>query len=281
MPEGIFELENSDNTVSSYYQVSDVVTMINSRLEYNRTIDEEFLRNNFNNLIKEVNSVSVIEEVNAFKDLWKNQLIRERKIAPRRINHYELILFNVFSRVVDRENIEMEYRINNAGHRYDFKIEYGGNKYLIEFDGIGHFQRNRFRETVHPLDQINSFNNPDYKLIIWPYWIQRCERNLKVILGIEEQGFGAIWSSTFHFGEFLWNDSYDIIRTLNSQFNIEQEGNIGYIYGARLNYPEHPYIENKILNNRATSWTIEKLIPQGTPNNTEERNYWLPEKLKE
>jgi len=105
---------------------------------------------------------------------------------------------------------------------------------------------------------------------------------LRVVLGLEESGLGAIWGADYFFNDFPWTDSNNIIKTLNAQFSIERNGDIGYIYGPdeNRNYPEHPFIESKILNARATSWTIEKFIPKGTSNNIEDRNYWLPDRLK-
>jgi len=288
MPNRIFSLERNDETVSSFYTLNDLVFMINKRLNHENQITVNFIKENYSDLIKNVDNIEVIDENSDFKTIWgpkgNMRIPKERKLRPLVANHYELVLYNIFIRVVGAENVQVQYQINGEGNHFDFMIDYNGKKYLIEFDGIGHFQTNRYGETVHPLEQLNNFNNHDFQLIIWPYWIQRCEKNLRVVLGEETNGLGAVWGSTYFFNDFPWKDSNDIIRKLNAQFNIERNGDVGYIYGPdeNRNYPEHPFIESKILDNkkRNAPWTIEKFIPKGTSNDIEERNYWLPDRLK-
>jgi hypothetical protein len=287
MPNAIFDINNNNNTVSSYYTINDVVTIVNSRLELNQNITVDYLRHTYGDLIENIDGREVIEEITGFRTIWGPQGARriptDWKLRPLVANHYELVLYNIFERVVGIENVSIQYQIDNIGHRYDFMIDYENKKYLIEFEGIGHFTVNRFGETVHPLEQFRNFDNPNYILIIWPYWIQRCELNLEVILGLKEEGLGAIWSSDYHFGQFPFENSYEIVQTLNQQFKIDRNNEVGYMYGPETenrNNPENPVIEEKILNNRAYTWTVDKLIPSGTPDNTEERKYWLPERLK-
>ncbi len=286
MPNRIFSLERNDETVSSFYTLNDLVLMINNRLNFENQISEAYIRQNFYDLIQLIENIEVIDERNGFKIIWgptgERRIPTDWKLRPLVANHYELVLYNIFIRVVGTGNVKVQYQIKGEGHHFDFMIEYEGEKYLIEFEGIDHFKANRRGVTIHPLEQLNSFNNPDFKLIIWPYWIQRCEMNLKVVLGLEINGLGAIWGADYFYNDFPWQDSNNIIKTLNAQFNIERNGNIGYIYGPdeNRNYPEHPFIKGKILNNIAPSWTIEKFIPKGTLNSIEDRNYWLPDRLK-
>jgi hypothetical protein len=282
MPNGIFNLENSDITVSDYYTIRDIVSMINPRLRNDSQISEIFIRENFNNLICNIEDTDVIDEISGFKEIWNNNQIFNRKLRPHNVqNHYELVLYNIFTRVVGEGNVHVQYQINNMGHRYDFMVEHNDRNFLIEFEGIGHYKITRGNIPVYPLLQLNQFNNEDFHLVLWPYWIQRCELNLKVILGIENFGLGAIWSSNYHFGEFPWDNSYEIITSLNNQFNIDRNGSIGYIYGPETegrNNPENPVVAN-ILNPHRVAWTVEsKLIPHGTPMGN--RNYWLPEILR-
>ena len=283
----IFSLKKNNETVSSYYTLSDLVLLINNRLKKEYQISVNYIRENYSDLIKNVDNLEVVDENCDFKIIWGpkggRRIPTNWKLKPLVSNHYELVLYNIFIRVVGVENVQVQYQINGRGNHFDFMIDHKGKKYLIEFDGIDHFKKNRYGDdTIHPMKQFKNFSNPDFQLIIWPYWIQRCEQNLRVILGEATNGLGAVWGSTYFFNDFPWEDSNEIIKTLNAQFNIEKNGDIGYIYGPDeiRNYPEHPYIESKILNKRATSWTIEKFIPKGTSNAIDERNYWLPDRLK-
>lgn len=284
MPNGIFDLSRNDNAVSSYYLLSDLVIMINKRLTQKNQITEDYLKENYDDLIQDVDGQKVIDEKNGFKIIWGPQgnrrIPKDWKLKPRTIDHYELVLYNIFTKVVGDQNVKLQYRIDNTGHPYDFMIDYQNQRYLIEFDGLIHFRGNNLE---NPLNKLDVFEHEDYKLILWPYWIQRCERNLKVVLGLEKYGLGAIWGSNYHFGDFPWNNSYEIITRLNQQFKIERNGGIGYVYETETegrNNPENPVIAN-ILNPKRTAWTIEKkLIPKGTPNDVESLNYWLPTRLR-
>jgi hypothetical protein len=74
---------------------------------------------------------------------------------------------------------------------------------------------------------------------------------------------------------FVFENSADIIDTVTKRFNAVDETGYGYFYGkqtrGRSNI-EHPIIQ-KIHNGKES---IEIIIPKGC----NDRNYWLPDKLK-
>jgi len=158
MPNRIFCLERNDETVSSYYTLNDLVLMINNRLHPENQITESYFRQNYNDLIQTIENIEVIDERNGFKIIWgpigDRRIPSVWKLRPLVANHYELVLYNIFTRVVGHENVFVQYQINGDGNHYDFMIDYNGKKYLIEFDGIDHFKPNRYGgETIHPLKQ--------------------------------------------------------------------------------------------------------------------------------
>ena len=283
-----FDFTDTDHTLSFYYRLEDIFALFETWIEnFNR---EEF-RRNYNDSIIEVQHCEVIQELhNTFfpkppycKSIYEIFNEHNNRRYQKRLSFDsfdEIVLYRIFTDYPDL-NVTLHYRLN--GLEYDFLIERNGQRILIDFFGIGHFKPGRFNQNLaYPLDRLDNFRNNDFELIIWPYWIQRCVKNLKVILGEELHGLGAIWSSDFHFGDFQWQNSNIIITQLNASFNIERNNSIGYIYGP--NYEERDMIENpvivqKILNHRARTWTNDKLIPNGTPDAG--RNYWLPYRLRE
>lgn len=90
------------------------------------------------------------------------------------------------------------------------------------------------------------------------------------------QGYGALWSTKIHFGTFSFDNSAEIIEKITKRFNAVEQNGYGYFYERQTknrNNPEHPIID-KILNGKSR---IETLLPRGYT----DKNYWLPDKLKQ
>ena len=171
------------------------------------------------------------------------------------------------------------------GRKYiDIYVEDNERKFFLEFHGPGHFKKmSIYKDPENPFErkkQIEKdFGIPCY---IWPYWIQRCVSNLKIMLGDvapTEKGFGALWSTNVHFGEFFFNDSAQIICDISAQFNAMPDGTCGYFYeewfdGNGRIKEEHPIIK-KILSGKAK---VDILIPKGVL--SKDKNKWLPKVLQ-
>lgn len=115
-----------------------------------------------------------------------------------------------------------------------------------------------------------------YELVRWPFWIQRCSQNVKVLFDQTLRGYGALWTSTKYFGDFTIANPSRIIKTLTQRFNAEDENGIGYFYdrddGVKKK-PVHPII-NKIRKDHSK---LRQLIPKDAI----DREYWIPESLLE
>ena len=95
----------------------------------------------------------------------------------------------------------------------------------------------------------------------------------------QENGYGALWSTKVHFGEFYFHNSFEIIIEITNQFNAAPDGNYGYFYdenGYDRIKPEHPIVKS-ILGGKIKDG-INKLLPNGIDDG--EIIKWLPEKLK-
>jgi hypothetical protein len=112
-------------------------------------------------------------------------------------------------------------------------------------------------------------------VVNWAYWIQRCTSNVKALFEPQIVGYGVLWNTEIHFGDFIFDNSAEIIEVITKRFNAVDNSGYGYFYGSNTrdrNNSEHPIIE-KIKSGKER---IERVLPRGYT----DRNYWLPEKLK-
>ena len=85
-----------------------------------------------------------------------------------------------------------------------------------------------------------------------------------------------LWSANVHFGEFVFDDSANVILEMSSRFNALRDGGLSYIYGpntAGRRNSEHPII-GSILRGRTSA---RKLLPKGFINAAD----WIPESIVE
>jgi hypothetical protein len=146
---------------------------------------------------------------------------------------------------------------------------------LIEFHGPHHFVVTKYGKPANPFDrkeQAEQYFNAE--CIIWPYWIHRCERNVRTLFEENVSGIGAIWSANVHFSEFYFQNSAEIIHSISSRFNSSRNNGYGYFYESGIEdivKPEHP-VMSKIRNG---SIKKEVLLPKGYSNEA----VWLPESI--
>ena len=107
--------------------------------------------------------------------------------------------------------------------------------------------------------------------VSWPYWIQRCERNVRALFDDSVEGYGALWSTNFHFGDFVFHDSAALIELITGRFRASRHGYANFYEKDSLGRqkPEHPII-SKIMSGKKSS---QQLLPKGW----KEKERWLPE----
>lgn len=270
-PLGIFSLKESDRYVGSFISKEDVKTILEVNEDDLKAVP-----------FKLINDTPYISESVLRKDYWEKDLIPNALPHKNRsISLDEYIIICLIKQTYPSAKVQSQYK---WGRKFiDIYVEDGERNYFIEFHGPGHFKKmNVYRDPENPFirkKQIeDEFGIPCY---IWPYWIQRCSSNLKILLGDagpDEKGFGALWSTKVFFGEFFFDNSAQIICDISAQFNAMPDGTCGYFYeewngeNGRIK-EEHPIIK-KILNGKKP---IELLIPKGI--HTEDKCKWLPNVL--
>ncbi|MDD6184226.1 MAG: hypothetical protein PUB29_01200 [Bacteroidales bacterium] len=272
-PQGVFKLGESDKYVGSFISKDDVKTILD-------VCDSDLSDVKFN----KINGIDYIDEAKLHES-WKNNCIPNAvpiRKGNSTISLDEYILIEIIMRTYPSAKVESQFK---WGRKYiDIYVEMDNRKFFIEFHGPGHFKKmNVYGDPEDPFVRKNQiedeFGIPCY---IWPYWIQRCSSNLKVLLGDSDapsRGYGALWSTKVFFGEFFFPNSTQIIENITNQFKATPDGSYGYFYEAwssdlgRIKQ-EHPILE-KI---RKGKKSIDLLIPPGADPN--DKNKWLPKVLQ-
>jgi len=263
-PEGIFDLNNSDYCVGSYLTMSDKKEILQ--------IKESDLTNvNF----KIIDNIEVADDRQIQKLWYENKIPNAIPVDKSSLD--ELLLIAIIRRTFPE--ILIERQLKDKRYSMDLKLTLKDKPSVyIEFDGPSHFAPLRWGIPNYDPFRKNKIveDETGIEVVNWAYWIQRCDSNVRAIYDKTVKSFGVLWSTEVHFGMFVFENSVDIIETITSRFNAVDEKGFGYFYGGQTrerNNPEHPIIE-KIKNGKENAGLI---IPKGS----NDRNYWLPEKLRQ
>lgn len=261
--QGIFHLDDSDHTVGSYFIYDDVKKIYNTSDEY---------LNKLPFINKE--ELYVIDEIKLYK-AWSAGTLNG--VIPKKGTSLdEALLKYMIKRTYPTAIIESQEQIGR--YKMDLKITLDRNTKYIEYDGPNHYCISRYGPpTRHPFEKKKTIEDKTgIEVIIWPYWIQRCESNIKTIFDKNTKGYGALWSTNYHFGDFVFEDSAQIIKQITKRFNAwdESDGICNFYEKDSLNRikPEHPILE-KIKKGKIGK---EKILPTGYTNET----FWVPSILR-
>ena len=204
---------------------------------------------------------------------WYNNEIPNAKYV-KRTSLDELVLVGIIRQTFPECEIERQLKIGRFS--MDFKLTLNNQNVFIEFDGPSHFAVSRFGAPKHELFRKKKIieDKTGVEVVNWAYWIQRCTSNVRVLFDKTASGLGVLWSTNIHFGDFIFDNSSEIITTISKRFNAIDNNGIGYFYEENTkdrNNVEHPII-GKILKNKENK---QRLLPKGYKN----ENFWLPSKL--
>lgn len=271
---GIFKLDDSDHNVGSLFSFNDVVEILH-------IVDIDAFRKYLEdkNLI---NPEGYIDEMKLYGRKVSGEIrkyMKQEYVFPRACWDEYVICAIIRCSYPDAE-IEQQspVRINGRLHRIDIKLYVPtlSKVIYIEVDGTSHFVPYQNAFPKDPRLKLNEIKKETgCEAYSWPFWIQRSSHNLKVLLGQESRGYGALWTSNKFFNYFCFDDSANIIKNLSKPFDVEKDGGIGYFYEHNpygVTKPEH-FIINEI---RKDKTKLELLIPQGA----KDRNYWLPKEFQ-
>jgi hypothetical protein len=157
----------------------------------------------------------------------------------------------------------------------DFLVAVGGNSIAVEFYGPG---RGRFAEQSKIEKDIRRREEVGIELkcecVLWPFWIQRCEQNVKALFDRTVKGLGALWSCSDDM--LLGNFDALFVKEVTSRFQADRNGSYGYFYekdSEGRTKPEHPVL-TEIKNGKKNK---RLLVPKGVE--AEDEWKWLPRDL--
>jgi hypothetical protein len=158
--------------------------------------------------------------------------------------------------------------------RADLRVTYRSDTRIIEFDGPTHFIATYDRPLGSPLARKAVIEAKlGAECIIWPYWIQRCSRNVLALFNPDISGLASVWSTRAMFGAFSDPDAAAIIVAITDRFNAFDQNGIGYMYtDERVTKPAHPIV-GRILSGKQSK---KILVPPGMHGPD---NFWLPKVL--
>jgi|SRR6056297_2094704 len=261
-PAGVFNLYDSDRCVGSFISREDAKVIFGVEDEGLREVQFEDRK-----------GVQVADE-RKLQKAWYDGNIPD---SPPRKNSSmdELILRRLIEIALPTARVEGQERIGLF--QMDLKVSYNGETKYVEFDGPSHFAPSRYGPPKHhPFRKKQIIEEKTgIEVVNWAYWIQRCASNVRAIFDDTVRGFGALWSTNIHFGDFSAQDAAQVILQINERFGCGGEDAVGDFYGpctCGRNNPEHPILEDIVSGKQS----VERLIPSGC----ESREAWIPARLR-
>lgn len=259
--QGVFSLSNSDSSVGSFLSKEDIKQFLGVN-----DADLNVLK------FKDIDGIEAIDERKVQKAWYSGQIKNAPPVESSSLD--EFLLLSIVRKALPGCEIETQVKVKRF--KMDLKITHQGKSLFIEFDGPSHFAISRYGPPKHEPFRKKKIVEEEtgIEVVNWAYWIQRCESNIKVLFDNSIKGYGVLWSTNVHFGDFYFDDSAEIIESINNRFNADRDG-IGYFYGPNTfgrSNPEHPIIEKIISGNEP----IGRLLPKGF----KDKDRWLPEKLR-
>ncbi len=258
---GIFSLSSNDSSVGSYLSRNDIKQFLcvsDADLDVLKFID--------------VDGIEAIDERKVQKAWYGGQIHNAPPVKSSSLD--EVLLLFIVRKALPGCVIERQIKVKRF--KMDLKITFEGKSLFVEFDGPSHFAISRFGPPKHEPFRKKKIVEEEtgIEVVNWAYWIQRCESNVKVLFDKSIKGYGVLWSTNIHFGDFYFDNSAEIIEDINNRFNADHNG-YGYFYGPSTlgrNNPEHPIVGKIIAGNEP----LGRLLPKGF----RDKKRWLPEKLQ-
>lgn len=265
---GIFDLSNSDNHVGSLFSIDDLMVILEIDDDKKSDFNQAIVRLNLLRKDGYVDEKDLHKQWKCLKKLYSSAPLYSRSSLD------EYILLAILRRTFPEATINQQVKVGSKV--IDFEILYKGITKYVEFDGPSHFITKRSRNTHEdPFKRIEYvYNIKGCELVIWPFWIQRCSQNVRIIFDQSLKGYGALWTSTKYFHDFSIQNPSATIKKLTQRFNAEDENGIGYFYekkdGPRFQ-PSH-----NILSKVKKEHSKIKLF---IPNDAQDYKYWLPKEI--
>ena len=234
--DGVFRLHESDTWCGSLVSVDDAAEILGVQVSDLSNVPRRV-----------INRVPYVVELDLHK-CWSRGLVPASPYCPRignaTVSLDEIILRRLVELTLPSAAIDQQVPFGRK--RVDLRVVSNGTTKLIEFVGPSHFVTGQFqRELVSPLQRKKAVEDAfGAECVIWPFWVQRCARNVLAVFNRDIQGLVAVWSTKAFFGDFVYPNSAAIVEELTGRFNAAASDGIGYMYrnAKTPNKPIHPIL---------------------------------------
>jgi hypothetical protein len=265
--EGVFRLHESDDYCGSMVSLSDTAEIFDVSVSDLTGLAGTKLK------ITEAEGDKFVNELDLHK-AWGSGVLPTKhpaKIGSAKRSLDELILMKLIKLAYPSAKTTPEMKAGRL--QADLFVELDSKRIAVEFFGPSHFIPQFTGELKSPSERkavIEGYLKCE--CVVWPYWIQRCEANVRAVLDTRTIGKASVWSTKAHFGDFVMTNSAEIVIELSQRFNAVGADGLGYMYLASRtrNKPVHPIVK-RIMEGKQQR---EKLIPKGNDRTT---SFWLPE----
>jgi hypothetical protein len=265
---GVFRLHNSDDWCGSIVSLEDTAEIFDVAVADLVALDGKALT------IKQVDDKGFVNELDLHK-AWGSGAISTTPHAPMigkaKRSLDELILMKLIRIVFPTASVKPQ--VPAGRQQADLFVDLKGKQVAVEFFGPSHFIQQFASKIKPPADRKAAIEDQlGCECVIWPYWIQRCESNVRALFDTSAAGKASVWSTKAHFGDFVLPDASDIIIGLSQRFNAVGADGLGYMYldGRTKNKPVHPIVKRIMVGSEKK----ERLIPPGSDR---PEAFWLPE----
>jgi len=251
-PCGIFDLMDSDAHCGSYISKKDLFHIVGST-------------ENFDHLTWITLKGEMYVDEKEVHPWWS--------ITKLKANLDEMILTRIIENLYPGVSVEHQVSLpSNRRRKVDLLVTWpGGIQRAIEFLGPIHFIPTRGKMPEDPRRRRALVEDDlGMECILWPFWIQRCARNVACILDATSQGKVAMWSANAHLSMFVFDDSAKVVTDLSQRFNsIRDNFSYCYLEDKESGKPEHSVLK-KI---RCGKVNKSILIPRG---GEMDQDFWVP-----
>lgn len=234
--QGVFKLHDSDSWCGSLLSLDDAAEILAIAASDLVHVPQRVF-----------DGASFIDELDLHKHWSDGKLATSpyrSRISSAKVSLDELILKRLVEVTLPGALVEQQVQFGRRA--VDLRVSWKGQTRLLEFVGPSHFVPGAYNRALKsPLDRKREVEaHFGDECVIWPFWIQRCTRNVRALFDPDARGVAAVWSTKAHFGDFGYSDSAQIISILTSRFNAFAPSGIGYMYGCSEtpNKPIHPIV---------------------------------------